>query len=143
MLPNINKRSWFPENWDEFFGNTLMKSALSENFGSTIPAANISEEEDKYKIEFAAPGMSKKDFKIDLNNNVLTVSSDKKTEDKEEKENYMRREFHYSSFSRSFSLPDSVDTDKIKAKHDNGILSVSIPKKPEAVEKGPKQIEIS
>ena len=101
------------------------------------------EEEDKYKIEYAAAGMNKKNFKIDFQNNVLTVSSDKEVEDKEEKESKMRREFHYSSFSRSFSLPDSVDADKIKAKHDNGILSISISKKPESVERGPKQIDIS
>jgi HSP20 family protein len=142
MLPTISRRNWLPEIFDEFFGKGF-ETAFDDNFRSTIPAVNIKEGDDQYTIEFAAPGMSKKDFKIDLHNNVMTVSSDKKVEDKEEKDNFMRREFRYSSFSRSFTLPDSVDSEKIKAKHDNGILSIAVPKKPEAVEKGPKQIEIS
>jgi len=142
MLPTISKRTWLPEMWDDFFGRDLRK-VFDDDYRSTIPAVNISEGEDHFTIEFAAPGLDKKDFKIDLHNNVLTVSSDVKNENKEEKENFMRREFRYSSFSRSFTLPDSVDTEKIKAKHDNGILNIVIPKKPEAVEKGPKQISIS
>jgi len=142
MLPTISKRTWLPEMWDDFFGRDLRK-VFDDDYRSTIPAVNISEGEDHFTIEFAAPGLDKKDFKIDLHNNVLTVSSDVKNENKEEKENFMRREFRYSSFSRSFTLPDSVDTEKIKAKHDKGILNIVIPKKPEAVEKGPKQISIS
>ena len=142
MLPTISRRTWLPEIWDEFFGKGF-ETAFDDNMRSTIPAVNISEGKDHYTIEFAAPGMNKKDFKIDLHNNVLTVSSEKKIEDKKEEENFMRREFRYSNFSRSFTLPDSVDSDKIKAKHDNGILSISVPKRPEAVEKGPKQIDIS
>jgi HSP20 family protein len=142
MLPTISRRNWLPEIFDEFFGKGI-ETAFDDNFRNTIPSVNIKEGNDHYTIEFAAPGMSKKDFKIDLHNNVMTVSSDRKEEDKEEKDNYMRREFRYSSFSRSFTLPDSVDNDKIKAKHDNGILSIVVPKRPDAVEKGPKQIEIS
>lgn len=142
MLPTMTRRNWLPEIFDEFFGKGF-ETAYDDNFRSTIPSVNIKEGNDQYTIEFAAPGMSKKDFKIDLHNNVMTVSSEKKEDDKEEKDNYMRREFRYSSFSRSFTLPESVNTDKIKAKHDNGILSIVIPKKEEAVEKGPKQIEIS
>lgn len=142
MLPTMTRRNWLPEIFDDFFGRGF-ETAFEDNFRSTIPAVNIVEGNDNFTIEFAAPGMNKKDFKIDLHNNVLTVSSDKQVEDKEDKENYMRREFRYSSFSRSFTLPESVDSEKIKAKHENGILSVVIPKKEEAVEKGPKQIEIS
>ncbi len=141
MLPRISRNTWLPDIWDDFFGRNL--SNFDSGYESTVPAVNISEGEDHYKIEFAAPGLSKKDFKIDLQNNVLTVSSESKHEDKEKKKNFMRREFSYSTFSRSFTLPESVDADKIKAKHDNGILNIHIPKKPEAVEKGPRKIDIS
>lgn len=106
-----------------------------------IPATNIIENENSFSIELAAPGMKKDDFKINLENSVLTLSSEKKMENNEEKENYTRREFQYGSFRRSFNLPKTVETDKIKASYENGILKVEIPKKEET--KVSKEIQIA
>jgi len=107
-----------------------------------IPAVNIKEENDKFMLEMAAPGMKKDDFQINLDNYQLTISSEKKEEKKEKEDNYTRREFVYSSFSRSFTLPKSIDIEKIKADYKNGILSIVLPKKEEEA-KLTKQIKIS
>lgn len=107
-----------------------------------MPAVNIVEEKDDFRIEVAAPGLDKKDFKIDLNNNVLTISSEKNDEKEEKSERFMRREFSYSSFKRSFTLPETAQVDKIVANHKNGILQITIPKKEEARVKPPRQIAI-
>lgn len=109
---------------------------------SDVPAVNIKDEKDKYLLEIAAPGMKKEDFKIDLEDSVLTISSEKKEENKEKEDNYTRREFVYSSFSRSFTLPKTVKVDKIKANYSNGILSLTLPKRDEEL-KLARQIEIS
>ncbi len=110
---------------------------------TTLPAVNIKENENEFIVEVAVPGMDKKDFNIDLNENLLTVSSDKKNEESEEKENYTRREYSYQSFRRVFTLPkEVVDDEKISAKYDNGELIINIPKKEEAKPKGPMKIEI-
>ena len=141
MLPSITRRNQFSGLLDEFFGNWM--NEFSNDFAPSVPAVNVAEEKDSYRIEVAAPGLDKKDFKIDLHNNLLTISSEKKEEKKEKEDNYVRREFNYSTFKRSFTIPESVDADKIKATHKEGILKVVIPKKEEAIEKGLKQIEIS
>lgn len=105
---------------------------------------NIKESTDAFEVELAAPGLEKKDFNIELNNDILTISSERKIENEtKEGQQFARREFSYQSFSRSFTLPNTVDNDKIKAKYDNGILRVSIPKKEEAKPKPVKQIDIS
>lgn len=110
---------------------------------TTLPAVNIAETADCFEVELAAPGFDKADFKIEVNNNVLIVSSEKRVE-KETKENqqFTRREFSYQSFSRSFTLPETVEEDKISARYDEGILKVNIPKKDEAKTKPVKAIEI-
>ena len=99
------------------------------NMESRIPSANIIENSKDYKIELAAPGFQKKDFKIEAENNYLTISSQKEVEKKEEKEDYRRREFSYNAFSRSFQLPENCIADKINAKYEDGLLKLSIPKK--------------
>ncbi|MDO8896442.1 MAG: Hsp20/alpha crystallin family protein, partial [Bacteroidales bacterium] len=105
---------------------------------------NIKEDENGFEVEMAAPGFEKKDFKIDLNNNLLTISSEKKIENEtKEGQQFTRREYSYQSFSRSFTLPNLVDSEKITAKYENGILKVAIPKKEEAKPKPIKQIKIS
>jgi HSP20 family protein len=143
MLP-ANRRSVFlPNVLDDIFGNDWWSESLNSALTSTRPAVNIAETDMEYRVELAAPGLNKKDFKIDLNKNVLIISSEKEETYEENKENMMRKEFSYSSFKRSFTLPDTVNADKIKAEHENGILTVHIPKKPEAVQKGPRQIAIS
>ena len=110
-----NKRDlmpYFPSIFDDFFGGDLMNWAGFNNSqtGTTLPAVNFSEDEDAFSIEVAAPGMKKDDFKIDLDNNLLVISSEKeeKNEEVDNDGNYHRKEFSYQSFKRSFSLPMSV-----------------------------------
>jgi len=143
MLPANRRTTWLPNVLDDIFGNDWWSESLNSAMTSTRPAVNIAETDQEYRVELAAPGLEKKDFKIDLHKNVLTISSEKEVSNEENNENFMRREFSYSSFKRSFTLPETVNADKIKAEQSNGILTVHIPKKPEAVEKGPRQISIS
>jgi len=140
MLAKIN-RNYVPSYMDEIFNDSFFNNFMSTR-STTTPAVNIIEDKDEYRIDVAAPGLSKKDFKIDLTDDVLTISSEKKDERKENGDRFMRREFSYNSFSRSFTLPDEIDQEKIKANHAEGILSVHMPKKEEVVKKGPKSISI-
>ncbi len=136
----------FPSLFDNFFGNSLMDFSNS-NFSSTettLPAVNVIENEEAFDIEVAAPGMEKKDFKIDLNNDLLQISSEKKEEKDEKSGNYSRKEFSYQSFKRSFTIPENiVDRDKINAKYADGILRIHLPKKEEVKPKPPKEIKIN
>lgn len=110
---------------------------------TTIPSVNILEDQDGFKIEVAAPGLNKSDFKIEVNQGILKISSEKQEErESGEEGRYSRREFSYQSFSRSFNLPGTVESDKIEAKYENGILSVSIPKRDEAKPKPVRMIDI-
>ncbi|MEA3479108.1 MAG: Hsp20/alpha crystallin family protein [Bacteroidota bacterium] len=110
---------------------------------SNKPAANIVENNDGFNIEFAVPGMNKSDFSIDLDENILTVSTSREEEKEEDKVNYRRREFNYRNFSRSFTISDNIDTESIRADYKQGVLSISLPKKEEAKDKGPKNIKVS
>lgn len=141
MLAKYN-RCYTPAYRDDFFNDFVSGRYYGRGYAST-PAVNISEENDEFRIEVAAPGLAKGDFRIDLNNDVLTVSSERKDEKREKKENYTRREFNFSSFSRSFKLTDAVDQDQINAVHVDGVLTIHLPKKEETVKAGPKSIEIS
>lgn len=141
MLPMI-RRSSLPDLVDEFFGRDFMGN-FDDQTGVNMPAVNIVEGKNEFSIEVAAPGLDKNDFNIDLDHNVLTISSEKKDEKKEDNKKFMRREFSYTSFKRSFTLPNTVKADKISATHKDGVLSISIPKKEEAKEKPPRQIKIS
>jgi HSP20 family protein len=126
---------------DDFIG-TVDNSVNFWN-KANVPAVNIAENDDTFKIEFAAPGLTKTDFKINLNNDVLTVSSEKEINNEESKTNYTRKEFNFSSFERTFTLPDSANGDKIKAEYKDGILSIEIPKREEAKVKPAREIEIA
>lgn len=132
----------------EFFDLTRdwldWNNANYSSSGSSLPAVNIRENSDSFEVEMAAPGMSKKDFSIELDNNLLTISSERKTENEmKEGERYTKKEFSYQSFRRSFTLPkEVVDDDKIKASYENGVLHLHIPKKEEARPRPPKQIAI-
>ncbi len=137
----MTRNAW-PSLVDEFFGKDLLGNIIDGFTGVNMPAVNIAEEKDDFRIEVAAPGLDKKDFKIDLNNNVLTISSEKNDEREEKSERFMRREFSYSSFKRSFTLPETAQVDRIVANHKNGILQITIPKKEEARVKPPRQIAI-
>jgi len=137
----------FPQFFDDFFTKEFFdwgtrNQALTN---MTLPSVNVIEDNEGFTVEMAAPGMSKKDFKIELDNEALTISSEKEVE-KEigEDQRYTRREFSYQAFSRTFHLPKSVvDDAKIKAKYDDGILRVMIPKKEEAKSLPPRKIAIS
>jgi len=137
MLPsffdNLFSRDWMDWNNTNF-----------SNTNTTIPAVNIKEDNDMFEIEVAAPGMKKDDFKIDLDNNRLTISSERKEESKEDQDGYTRKEFSYQSFSRTFTVPENVvNGDKISAKYSNGVLSINLPKREEVKPKPARQIKIS
>jgi HSP20 family protein len=145
----LRRSDLFPA-WANFvndFFNTDFSDWSSRHFSdtnTTLPAVNIKENADAFLVEMAAPGMAKEDFKVELNNDLLTISSEKKNENEtKEGETYTRREYSYQSFSRSFTLPKSVEAEKITAKYENGVLSLTIPKKEEAKPKPVKQITIS
>ncbi len=140
MLPMLRKS--MPSLVDEFFGRNLMDEMFDFQTGISTPSVNIVEGKDAYRIEVAAPGLAKEDMKIDLHNNVLTISSEKEQNKEEKDEKYMRREFSYCSFTRSFTLPGTADVDKITAIHKDGVLQIGIPKKEEAKEKPKKEIRI-
>ncbi len=143
MIPMLRRRNTLPNFVDEFFGDDLFNRFFSENENVTVPSVNIKEGKEDFSIDVAAPGFDKKDFKVDLNNNILEISSEKEIKEESKDEKVMRREFRYSSFKRTFTLPDTADTDKIKASYKDGILSINIPKKDEAKVKPVKQISIS
>lgn len=130
----------FPSLLDEFFGSDTPFSALSNR--SHVPSVNISETDTNFELALAAPGKTRKDFNVELDDHVLTVSSESKHEDESKTDQYTRREFRYDNFQRSFRLPETVDTAGIKAKYDNGILTISLPKHEEAIPEPKKQIEI-
>jgi len=143
FLPSLS-RFWDD---DDFFNRSLMNwgtSNFSES-GTTLPAVNIKETENSYEVEMAAPGMKKDDFRIELDNNILTISSEKNEEHEEggENEKYSRKEFSYQAFQRSFSLPkEVVDEEKIEAHYKDGVLHLRIPKKEKAKQKPPRKIAI-
>jgi HSP20 family protein len=126
-------------NADQFFDTDLLDM---KKFGS-VPAVNIKEIEKEFDVEVAAPGFSKGDFKIGVENDVLMISAAKEEEKNEGKKNYKRREFRYNSFERSFTLPQTVNADAIKADYKDGILTLVLPKKEEAQKPAKKEIKIS
>lgn len=133
-------------NTDRFFGPSILDfDGGLLDFGSSvvIPEANIIENGKDYKIELAAPGLEKKDFKVEVQDGVLSISAEKEEERKEEDKSFRRREFSYNSFSRSFTLPENLVTDKIDAKYENGVLRLTLPKKEVTVSKPVKQITVA
>ena len=121
-MPSVRRMMedfWNTENW---FSNPVFSQE------TTLPAVNIKENDNNFEIDVAAPGFEKQDFKLDIENNVLTISAENKKEEKEERENYTRREFAYSSFTRSFTLPETVKADQIQAKYENGLLHLTLQK---------------
>jgi HSP20 family protein len=134
MLPMINKYNFLSGGLDDLFGWDIGNDYT--------PKVNIWEDANSYKMELVAPGLSKEDFKIEVDNKKLTISSEKQSETKVENEAYMRKEFCLNKFKRSFQLPDIVNEDDINAKQKNGILYVNIPKKKEISNKKIKEISI-
>ncbi len=129
---------------DDFFSREMSPGFTSNfNMGLTVPKVNIKEAPDAFSVEMAVPGMMKSDFKLDIDNRVLSISTSRKEEQEKQEENYTCREFGYSSFKRSFTLPESVNEDEIDASYNDGILKVTLPKKEEAKKKPARTIEIS
>lgn len=142
MLPRLRNTGYFPGLVDDFFYSSPWTADIESKVIPSMPTVNIREDENLYIIDVAAPGMEKQDFKIELNLNLLTISAEKKEEKDETKKKFTRREFNYSAFNRSFSLPDSVNKNGIIASYDKGILNIIVPKKEEAKESTPIQISI-
>ena len=124
--------------WNEWFGNeeNLWRRVL------TVPQVNITENKDEYMVSLAAPGMKKDDFKIDVNGNMLTISSEKEENKEEKDKKFTRREYSYSSFSRSFTLPDEVNKEKIEARYEDGVLKLSLPRKEDVKKNLTKSISV-
>ncbi len=113
---------------DDLLTKTFHDHSGGQLFKHNTPALNVLDLEKEFKLEVAAPGLEKADFKIKVENNFLEISADKKQEITENKENYARKEFSFHSFKRMFELPENTDGENISAKYENGILSISIPK---------------
>ena len=139
-LISTNLNRWKPTLLDELFDDRWFNF---DTFNQTFPAVNTIEKDNQYLLEIAVPGMDKKDFEIDIQNDLISISSISKQE-KEVKDNYNynRQEFNYNSFHRTFSLPKEVDQSKIKAIYSNGILTITLPKLKEVISKSKKLIEV-
>lgn len=149
MSALIKRNALFPELntfFDDFFSRDMF-DWNSRNYsarGSSFPSVNIKETDHDFQIELAAPGLSKEDFKIELDKQLLTISAEKKTEQEEKEEKYSRREFNYQSFSRTFTLPSNVvESEKTGASYRDGILYISVPKKESAKPQPVKSIAVS
>lgn len=141
----VRNSNQMPSLLDRFFDGELFdwNNRNFSNTNTTLPSVNIKEDLDKFTVEVAAPGFVKSDFKLELNHNSLTISSEKNVENEtKEGEIFTKREFSYQSFTRSFTLPQVADAERIEANYDNGILTVAIPKKEEAKPKPSRMIEI-
>ena len=141
MLPTITRRNFRPFYMPSIFNDDFFP--VLSNSTSSMPAVNIREDDKNYILDLAVPGIDKKDLKIDINEDVLTISSETKTESEESKDGYKRKEFSYSEFCRSFYIPENVNREKIEANYKDGVLSVSLPKQKEEKNKITRKIEIS
>lgn len=136
MIPKL-----FPNIEDDFFGDNLLSKFFEIQRNLCIPAANVYENPQEYRIEIAAPGMKKSDFSVNVEKNTLTISSDVKKPETVENEKTLRREFCYQTFKRCFSLPEDSNPSKITASYNEGILTVLVPKQ-KAEESKAKEIRI-
>lgn len=141
MLPTIARRSFRPFYMSDIFDNEFFPAFRHQT--SSMPAVNIREDEKTYNLELAVPGLDKKDLKIDINEDLLTISSESKHETEESTNGYKKKEFSYSSFSRNFYIPENVNREKIEASYKDGVLTVGLPKQKEEESKLSRQISIS
>lgn len=143
----LTKRSTFgslPSIFDDIFDRDSFDDGNYTHPGSTMPSVNIKESDETFIIELAAPGMKKDDFEIELNKNVLSISSEKEDEQVQEddKARYTSREFSFHSFKRSFTLPKTVSADDIEARYVDGVLKITIPKLKETADRSKRKIDI-
>lgn len=141
MLARMN-RHYVPAYWDDFFNDRFFNQLNTVTGSSNTPAVNVSEDEKGFTVEVAAPGIDRNDFTLEVDNDILTISTKQKESAEEKSPNYLRREFNYQMFRRSFRLPETVDQDQIRATHESGILKVTLPKKEEEVQLSPRQITV-
>lgn len=146
-LVNSNSNQNFPtlSNWLDDLFNRDLPTVFTSNFntGITLPKVNIKETADAFMVEMAVPGLKKSDFHIEIDNEVLSISTETQEENEHKEDKYTRREFGYASFKRTFTLPESVNDEKINASYNQGILSIVLPKKDEAKQKPARSIKIS
>lgn len=134
-----------PSLLNDFFADDLFRPPLMR-WSTTLPSVNIKETSDAFQILVAAPGLKREDFKVELDNNILSISSERQDQNEhDDKEGtFMRREFSYKAFERKFTLPeDQIQGDKIQAKYVDGILQINVPKREEARRKSVRQIKIA
>lgn len=131
----------FPSLMNEFLSPDWFGGV--DNFKQSVPAANVKETETEFVLELAIPGRKKEDFNVEVDNDLLTISSEVKSGENKEGDGYTRREFTYASFKRVFSLPETISLDKINASYEDGILKFVLPKKEEALPKPKRLIEIA
>ena len=141
MLPTITRRSFRPFYMPDIFDDAFFPVFSSKS--SSIPAVNIREDEKNFTVDLAIPGMDKKDLKIDMNENVLTITAETSKDSEDKHNGYQRKEFSYSAFSRSFDVPENVTGEKIEANYKDGVLTVTLPKKDEEKNQITRKIEIS
>ncbi len=140
-----HSENFLPGLFDRFFGKDLMDWNWHNFSGpdASLPAVNVKETDDEYLIEVAAPGMEKKDFKINFQNDVLTISAEREEKKDEEEESFTRREFNYQSFQRCFTVPETdVENDKISARYEDGVLNIKLPKREESKPRPAKEIKV-
>jgi len=135
MLPSVFDDFFKP--WNEWFDNG---NQWSRTFN--MPAVNIIEHKDEYQVSLAVPGLKKDDFKIDVDGNMLTISSEKEETKEEKEKKFTRKEYNYSSFSRSFTLPEEINREKIEAKYEDGVLKLTLPRKEETRKNTAKHIAV-
>lgn len=142
-FPTIRTRLSDMFDLDNFFNEPFFESPAWTNWRTKVPATNIRETEEAYIIEVAAPGLKKNDFIVNVEKGMLEIKVEKEQEKKEEEGNYTRREYSYTNFSRAFSLPESVDGENIKARYEDGVLNVTLPKLPETKKQDKKGIAVA
>lgn len=123
--------------WNEWFEGGLWGKTMN------VPAVNITEQENEYLVSLAAPGLKKDDFKIDVDENMLTISSQKEETHEEKEKKFTRKEYNYTSFSRSFTIPEEVNREKIEARYEDGVLKITLPRKEETPKNAAKHIAVN
>lgn len=140
---NSPRLPYMPSLLGELFNDFMNTDLVSKDVFKSVPAVNISETPEAYILELAAPGMNKEDFKVEIENGILSISTEKKEEKSSENNKFTRKEFSYTSFNRTFTLPEQVNTEAISAGYENGVLKLQLPKKDEAKQKPVREITVS
>lgn len=139
----LEKRNMLMPSMDNLFSSFFGNDLRNKDYASYVPSVNITENENSYSIEASAPGFEKKDFNVQIEDGILTISGEHKQEDTTQEKQFVRKEFNYGSFSRSFNLAELVDEEKIDARYENGILKIELPKNEKNKIKNLKQIQIN